>query len=379
MPFEFLGEPPPAPKITSEGIVAQDITEEFLSAASSLDPGELVKDGYFTLFDSVAAIEIMDPKMDSGCLAPGESLDDDYDVSRSLLPEEVLGIIDQLLCLEMAWHLGYPLSQTIFTSVYIDRMLEPAPTNIQAADFIRDLPAENPRDPLLGALRAYCLGLLKSCWYVNERIKMEHYYEEEDFVTNTYRRPLLDNIDLEEIREEIMKARKAIHSLKNAMTEELADAICFRLELRTAFLRAIELSELRSNPESLGLPWSQMEAVWEAINKTRHLGRPVPEAFSTKIQRRLASTMPPRPMVQPSPEETYEHFKKLCRDAINLLNVLNYSDPQSLLVRLPSPSAFPSFLTKYCNRTLSCCSRPRNPNHWCTYALFSKTFSSTTW
>lgn len=39
--------------------------------------------------------------MDSGCLAPGESLDEDYDVNRSLLPEEVLGIIDQLLCHEV--------------------------------------------------------------------------------------------------------------------------------------------------------------------------------------------------------------------------------------------------------------------------------------
>lgn len=43
----------------------------------------------------------MDPKMDSGCLAPGESLDDDYDVTRPLLPSEVVGIIDQLLCLEV--------------------------------------------------------------------------------------------------------------------------------------------------------------------------------------------------------------------------------------------------------------------------------------
>lgn len=43
----------------------------------------------------------MDPKMDSGCLSPGESLDDDYDVNRPLLPEEVLGIIDQLLCHEV--------------------------------------------------------------------------------------------------------------------------------------------------------------------------------------------------------------------------------------------------------------------------------------
>lgn len=43
----------------------------------------------------------MDPKMDSGFLQPGESLDVDYDVSRPLLPEEVLGIIDQLLCHEV--------------------------------------------------------------------------------------------------------------------------------------------------------------------------------------------------------------------------------------------------------------------------------------
>jgi len=43
----------------------------------------------------------MDPKMDSGCLAPSESLDDDYDVTKPLLPSEVLGIIDQLLCLEV--------------------------------------------------------------------------------------------------------------------------------------------------------------------------------------------------------------------------------------------------------------------------------------
>ena len=43
----------------------------------------------------------MDPKMDSGCLAPAESLDEDYDVTRPLLPAEILGIIDQLLCLEV--------------------------------------------------------------------------------------------------------------------------------------------------------------------------------------------------------------------------------------------------------------------------------------
>ena len=43
----------------------------------------------------------MDPKMDSGYLAPGETLDAEYDVMRSLLPEEVIGIMDQLLCHEV--------------------------------------------------------------------------------------------------------------------------------------------------------------------------------------------------------------------------------------------------------------------------------------
>lgn len=39
--------------------------------------------------------------MDSGFLAEGETLDEEYDVHRDLLPEEILGIIDQLLCLEV--------------------------------------------------------------------------------------------------------------------------------------------------------------------------------------------------------------------------------------------------------------------------------------
>lgn len=43
----------------------------------------------------------MDAKMDSGYLTPGETLDDDYDIWRELLPEEVIGIMDQLLCHEV--------------------------------------------------------------------------------------------------------------------------------------------------------------------------------------------------------------------------------------------------------------------------------------
>ena len=43
--------------------------------------------------------------MDSGYLAPGETLEDDYDVLRELLPEEVIGIMDQMLCYEVGTRL----------------------------------------------------------------------------------------------------------------------------------------------------------------------------------------------------------------------------------------------------------------------------------
>ena len=41
--------------------------------------------------------------MDSGFLNSGESVEHDYDVLRKLLPEEVIGIMDQVLCFEVGF------------------------------------------------------------------------------------------------------------------------------------------------------------------------------------------------------------------------------------------------------------------------------------
>ena len=46
----------------------------------------------------------MDPKLDSGYLAPGESLESEYDVLRPLSAEECIGVMDQLLCQEVCDH-----------------------------------------------------------------------------------------------------------------------------------------------------------------------------------------------------------------------------------------------------------------------------------
>lgn len=57
--------------------------------------------GNLQLYANLYASKIMDPKMDSGCVDPGEEFEETYDVSRPLRPEEVIGIVDQLLCHEV--------------------------------------------------------------------------------------------------------------------------------------------------------------------------------------------------------------------------------------------------------------------------------------
>ena len=53
----------------------------------------------------------------------------------------------------------------------------PTPASIDEADFIKDPPPGYLCPPLLWILRAYCVGLLKTCGYVIQRVKTESYYE----------------------------------------------------------------------------------------------------------------------------------------------------------------------------------------------------------
>lgn len=137
--------------------------------------------------------------MDSGYLKPGETLYDDYDIGRELLAEEVLGIIEQMLCYEMAWHQGYPLAQTLFTSLYIDNLTSQKRQPNTLPFFVSSNGSMIPEDDLLQkVLRAYCIGVIKTCDIAIEMVTSQLYFEEEDFHAHTYNRDLLTDIPDEE-------------------------------------------------------------------------------------------------------------------------------------------------------------------------------------
>ncbi|CAK7227713.1 N-alpha-acetyltransferase, non-catalitic subunit [Sporothrix bragantina] len=329
-------QPPPAeqPRLVSEGIMLVDITARFTAAASALEPGELVKDGYFTLFESVGALEIMDPKMDSGCVTAEELVDNDQQITRSLLPAEVVGIIDQLLCLEMAWHLGYPLSQTLLTCIYMTGILIPEPRALYEADYMRrNSAAGAQRSPAHAVLRAYCVALIKTCGDIIASFKNELFYEEEDASTNTYHLSMLNDVTRDEIRLVLREARAAIADVTNGWDDKVSEALESRLQFRETFLTAIDLAELRIRPDALKEPWTQMAVSLNEIKDSHSLGIAVSAAFNTKMQGMLASTMPPRPIVQPSFEEAMKNWAQLCVDGAEVIDILRYEDPQSLLVQ----------------------------------------------
>ncbi|KAL2373348.1 hypothetical protein RJZ57_002191 [Blastomyces gilchristii] len=318
----------------------KDITAAFTKASSVLNTGQLVKDEFFTLFEAVGALEIMDEKMDSGYLAPGETLDDDYDVRRQLLPAEVLGIMDQLLSHEVAWHSGHPLPQTLFTSIYLDRMLWPVPKSLEEARFDRsaskqqansDHRSEEERqgkaegcsegqwDELVNlVLRAYCLALIKACDRVNYKVSSE-YFHEVSFKSRT------------SFREREGRGPPLVHRL------------LFRREL----LSGLDMDTVPAKQRSTQ-PFLAALRQLGRIEKSMHLGKPVPEAFSLKIQRRLASTVPPRPMVHVSAADAIAHMTRFCQDAVDVQQILEYRGPYNLQlldrkneeVEAPSDSRF---------------------------------------
>jgi N-alpha-acetyltransferase 35, NatC auxiliary subunit len=67
--------------------------------------------------------------------------------------------------------MGHPLSQTVFTSLYIDNLLSSKPDGLEGYQTNRKASIT------LQALEAYCLGLVKTCCHVNNRVKSEHFYE----------------------------------------------------------------------------------------------------------------------------------------------------------------------------------------------------------
>lgn len=89
--------------------------------------------------------------------------------------------------------MGHPLSQTLFTSIHLDRLLWPVPASLKEAQFDQRKTNGSPKPSSTAVgeesgnggnqiltslvLRAYCLALIKACDFIHGVVSYEYYFE----------------------------------------------------------------------------------------------------------------------------------------------------------------------------------------------------------
>lgn len=154
--------------------------------------------------------------------------------------------------------------------------------------------------------------------------------QEEDFVTHTYNRDLFDSVQDSAVISCLKDAQLKL-SASGMPSLELTNALCMRLKFRIAFLTAVSSAEQRDMTSSREA-WDEVVALLSGVSTSHELSRPVTDAFSVKLQRKLASTVPPRPVVTIAFETACKHLQRLCHDGRALTEILNYHDSHSFMV-----------------------------------------------
>ena len=90
-------------------------------------------------------------------------------------------------------------------------------------------------------------------------------------------------------------------------------ALSCRLNFRKHFLHAVSL-EPDVTKSAFIEAWAACSRLLPEVLESNKYGISVPESISPKIQRRLASTVPPRPIVVGDFKESYEYLRSLFED-----------------------------------------------------------------
>jgi hypothetical protein len=102
-----------------------------------------------------------------------------------------------------------------------------------------------------------------------------------------------------------------VNSTDLEINDALRSAIIARLDFRKDFLRALDLD---MPLDHISHTWPPVLKGIQSLEKTHQLGQVVPGAFSTKMQRRLASTVPPRPIVEFEFKDALEKLLQITTD-----------------------------------------------------------------
>ncbi|XP_057968901.1 uncharacterized protein LOC131158213 isoform X2 [Malania oleifera] len=314
------------------------------AATKDLQDGELIHGDNFNLFAAMSALEIMDPKMDSGIVCRYYSVDEAIENGAAPVPfsfnktidvQCTIDLMDHLLACEATWHKGHSLAQTVYSCIYL---LRPERTSSHAL------------------LDSYCRIIRATCNAVISVVSDARTHEEEDLFTMAHGLPLkLDRDEkclsmLNAVEETISRQLRACKapSYKKRVLEDIEPLQC-NPDLEEGYCKAL-LCRLRfrkhfyhvlvcmRRPQGRGLDLARKHIAFclaelECIVKSAEFLRSSscgtredgvdyrttascsePVGFDASLNCRLSAPTPPRAIQILSWKRAVEYFKKLLHD-----------------------------------------------------------------
>jgi len=149
-------------------------------------------------------------------------------------------------------------------------------------------------------------------------------------VANLYHRRLLTDFEAKDIDQCLDDAVDYLNVQNSVVEKILKDALVARLVFRKRFLSAVRTDEVPDRQKIIF--WERCMEILPVIKQSTSHGMPVNESFSVKIQRRLASSVPPRPIASINFDDAYAFLSRLCQHGKDAYRILEYHGGADLLV-----------------------------------------------
>ncbi|KIK64309.1 hypothetical protein GYMLUDRAFT_71269 [Collybiopsis luxurians FD-317 M1] len=300
----------------------RDVTSIFAEASEAMEPGSIIAIDGFSLTDAMSAIEIGEPRLDTGMQLDGATQQASFDPLTPLLPEEICWIIDRSMAYEMEWHTSNPLAHTVFTMLHVHALGDIDP-DILPHLYMIDLELQRPLQLITVVLRAYISGLLHSCSLVWTELFKGSLMDTEDWQSDKSGISLLEGWP---VQAAIARLDDAINWLSRTtqVPPLWQAALKSRLQFRRTILLLLNIlsgsnSLARERAQFLHLLKQARELLLtirahvqsQALAPTLPSSSPARAAFDPYIARKLDTFLPVRIIEVPSPEQTYDAYESL--------------------------------------------------------------------
>lgn len=295
----------------------QDITQWFLEECDGLLWGELVKPSALTMMDAMKAIQLLDPKMDTGILSNFKS-PYMFRPEDPLTPEELCWIMDKMTALEISWYRGATLCQSVYTCLYYHNLYLMDPSFE---------PKQSTQEDVFSSqiLRAYLLLYCKTIDLVYTELSKGNTVEGEDCWLDHYGLPVKVNDDVETIVEFANEALAWLENVKADSLDSFGEQLINRLVFRRNYLRYLDCAasvDISLEQTLLVMRLTAQDTSPSAIQPSEitRLG------FDPKIPSYLRQCMPLPEFRQPTFKQSWECMINMTEELLHVERLLGTGD-----------------------------------------------------